>query len=129
MSGTSGTRILDNLIKSWGLQILQAIVFPHFFIRLTTIFNDGVEDMPPVSHWAAKNTFCMLLHRKILRQNAVVFRHDFCTKLYYSGISRKKAVEIMGHARYQMIEKVYAALDEKQEKSSEKIDAMFKNIM
>lgn len=60
---------------------------------------------------------------------AVVFRHDFCTKLYYSGISRKKAVEIMGHASYQMIEKVYAALDEKQEKSSEKIDAMFKNIM
>ena len=71
----------------------------------------------------------MLLHRKILRQNAVVFRHDFCTKLYYSEISRKKAVEIMGHASYQMIEKVYAALDEKQEKSSEKIDAMFKNIM
>ncbi len=35
----------------------------------------------------------------------------------------------MGHASYQMIEKVYAALDEKQEKSSEKIDAMFKNIM
>lgn len=31
----------------------------------------------------------------------------------------------MGHASYQ----VYAALDEKQEKSSEKIDAMFKNIM
>ena len=85
--------------------------------------------MPPVSHWAAKNTFCMLLYRKILRQTAVVFLHDFCTKLYYSGISRKKAVEIMGHASYQMIEKVYAALDEKQEKSSEKIDAMFKNIM
>lgn len=91
--------------------------------------KEMMEDMPPVSHWAVKNTFCMLLHRKILRQNAVVFRHDFCTKLYYSGISRKKAVEIMGHASHQMIEKVYAALDEKQEKSSEKIDAMFKNIM
>lgn len=71
----------------------------------------------------------MLLHRKILRQNAVVFRHDFCTKLYYSGISRKKAVEIMGHASYQMIEKVYAALDEQQEKSADKIDAMFEDII
>lgn len=28
-----------------------------------------------------------------------------------------------------MIEKVYAALDEKQEKSSDKIDAMFKDIL
>ena len=27
----------------------------------------------------------------------------------------------MGHTSYQMIEKVYAALDEKQEKSSEKL--------
>lgn len=60
---------------------------------------------------------------------AVVFRHDFCTKLYYSGISRKKAVEIMGHASHQMIEKVYAALDEQQEKSADKIDAMFEDII
>lgn len=59
---------------------------------------------------------------------AVIFRHDYCTKLYYSGISRKKAVEIMGHSSYQMIEKVYAALDEEREKSSEKLDEIFKDI-
>ena len=35
----------------------------------------------------------------------------------------------MEHSSYQMIEKVYAALDEKQEKSSDKIDAMFKDII
>lgn len=35
----------------------------------------------------------------------------------------------MGHASYQMIEKVYAALDEKQEKSADKIDAMFEDII
>ena len=72
------------------------------------------------------NPLAKLSARKI---TAVVFRHNFCTKLYYSGISRKKAVEIMGHSSYQMIEKVYAALDEKQEKSSDKIDAMFKDII
>ena len=72
------------------------------------------------------NALAKLSGRKI---TALVFRHDYCTKLYYSGISRKKAVEIMGHASYQMIEKVYAALDEKQEKSSDKIDAMFRDII
>lgn len=35
----------------------------------------------------------------------------------------------MGHASYQMIEKVYAALDEEQEKSVYKIDAMFEDII
>lgn len=35
----------------------------------------------------------------------------------------------MGHTSYQMIEKVYAALDEEQEKSAYKIDAMFEDII
>lgn len=71
------------------------------------------------------NPILRLSGRKI---TAVVFRHDYCTKLYYSGISRKKAVEIMGHSSYQMIERVYAALDEEREKSSEKLDEIFKDI-
>lgn len=71
------------------------------------------------------NPLAKLSAKKI---TAVVFQHNFCMKLYYFGIIRKKAVEIMGHSSYQMIEKVYATLDEKQEKSSDKIDAMFKDI-
>ena len=35
----------------------------------------------------------------------------------------------MGHASHQLIEKVYAALDEQQEKSADKIDAMFEDII
>lgn len=62
------------------------------------------------------------------RITALTFRHDFATKLYYSGISRKKAVEIMGHSGIQMIERVYAALDAKKENSEEKIDGMFDNF-
>lgn len=62
------------------------------------------------------------------RITALTFRHDFATKLYYSGISRKKAVEIMGHFGIQMIEKVYAALDAKKENSEAKIDEMFDNF-
>lgn len=62
------------------------------------------------------------------RITALTFRHDFATKLYYSGISRKKAVEIMGHSGIQLIEKVYAALDAKKENSESKIDDMFDNF-
>ena len=58
------------------------------------------------------------------RITALTFRHDFATQLYYSDISRKKAVEMMGHAGTQMIEKVYAALDAEKEKAEEKIDAL-----
>lgn len=64
----------------------------------------------------------------VRRITALTFRHDFATKLYYSGISRKNAVEIMGHSGIQMIEKVYAALDAKKENSEEKIDEMFDNF-
>lgn len=59
---------------------------------------------------------------------ALTFRHDFATRLYYSGISRKKAVEIMGHSGTQMIERVYASLDAEKEKAEEKIDTMFSDI-
>lgn len=62
------------------------------------------------------------------RITALTFRHDFATKLYYSGISRKKAVEVMGHSGIQMIERVYAALDAKKENSEDKIDKMFDNF-
>lgn len=50
------------------------------------------------------------------------FRHNYCTELYYSGISLKEAQRLMGHSDYSMIMKVYAHLDEKKEKTSEKIE-------
>lgn len=56
---------------------------------------------------------------------AHVFRHNYCTILYYSGISRKKAVQLMGHNSYRMIEEIYAHLDEEKENTSEKINAAF----
>lgn len=60
------------------------------------------------------------------RITALTFRHDFATQLYYSNISRKKAVEMMGHAGTQMIEKVYASLDAEKEQAENKIDSLHK---
>lgn len=53
---------------------------------------------------------------------AHLFRHNYCTMLYYSGISQKKAVELMGHSDIKMIMEVYAHLDEKKEAVQEKIN-------
>lgn len=54
---------------------------------------------------------------------AHIFRHNYCTMLYYSGISQKKAVELMGHSDLKMIMEVYAHLDEKKESVQEKINS------
>lgn len=51
-----------------------------------------------------------------------LFRHNYCTMLYYSGISQKKAVELMGHSDITMIMNVYAHLDEEKEKVQTKLD-------
>lgn len=53
---------------------------------------------------------------------AHIFRHNYCTMLYYSGISQKKAVELMGHSDVSMIMEVYAHLDEKKEAVQKKLD-------
>lgn len=44
---------------------------------------------------------------------AHIFRHNYCTMLYYSCISQNEAVELMGHTDIKMIMKVYAHLNEK----------------
>lgn len=50
-----------------------------------------------------------------------VFRYNYATILYYSGISLKKAVHLMGHADEKMILKIYAQLDEQRENTKQKL--------
>ena len=56
---------------------------------------------------------------------AHIFRHNYATILHYSGISIKKAAQIMGHSNTQMIMEVYAHLDDQKERTAEKLDAAF----
>lgn len=65
------------------------------------------------------------LNPEPLKLTAHIFRHNYCTILYYSGISRKKAVQLMGHSSYRMIEEIYAHLDEKKENAADKINEAF----
>ncbi|MEG1876725.1 MAG: tyrosine-type recombinase/integrase [Lachnospiraceae bacterium] len=53
---------------------------------------------------------------------AHIFRHNYCSMLYYSGLSELKSVELMGHADGKMIREVYAHLNEEKENTVEKLD-------
>ena len=59
--------------------------------------------------------------QKIFNLTAYTFRHNYATELYYSGISLKKAVELMGHANARMIIDIYAHLDTIKENTEEKL--------
>lgn len=51
-----------------------------------------------------------------------VFRHEYATILYYSGIDIKQAAKLMGHADIKMILEVYAELDDNSATISEKLN-------
>lgn len=60
--------------------------------------------------------------------SSYTFRRNFATDLYYSGISLKKAAQLMGHADTTMLLKVYAQLDEERE-TTEKLDARARKVI
>lgn len=60
--------------------------------------------------------------RKINGLTAHIFRHNYCTELYYSGVSIKAAVQMMGHRDSKMIMEVYSHLDSKREDVENKLD-------
>lgn len=53
---------------------------------------------------------------------AHIFRHNYATMLYYSNVSSKKAIQLMGHTDVAMIMKIYAHLDEEKENVVQKLD-------
>lgn len=57
---------------------------------------------------------------------AHIFRHNYATMLYYSGISIKKAAELMGHSDIKLIMEIYAHLDEQKENTKEKLNNTIK---
>ncbi|MCR4748276.1 MAG: site-specific integrase [Lachnospiraceae bacterium] len=59
---------------------------------------------------------------------AHIFRHNYATILYYSDVSMKMAIKLMGHSSAKMIMEVYAHLDEAKEMAPEKLEAFFKSL-
>ena len=53
------------------------------------------------------------------------FRHNYATQLYYSGVSVKQAIALMGHSSSKMLMDVYAHLDAERENVRGKLDALF----
>lgn len=56
---------------------------------------------------------------------AYTFRHSYASTLYYSGISVKEAVRLMGHSDTRMLMEVYAHLDAKKENTQKKLEKIF----
>lgn len=75
------------------------------------------------------NTAVRSDHEKKMKINPItgltahIFRHNYATMLYYSGISLKKAAQLMGHSNTRMIMEVYSHLDDEKENAAEKINA------
>ena len=56
-----------------------------------------------------------------------VFRHEYATILYYSGIDIKEAARMMGHESTKLILEVYAELDAKKSNSTSKLESFLSN--
>lgn len=63
-------------------------------------------------------------NQKITGLTPYVFRHNYCTDLYYSDVSLKEAIRLMGHSSTKMVLEVYTHLDEKRENTKEKIKSI-----
>ena len=55
---------------------------------------------------------------------AHIFRHNYATMLYYSGVTLKQAAVLLGHSSTKMILEIYAHLDDEREDLRGKLDAI-----
>ena len=132
------TPVLTHMTKSSAST--RKVPIPTEFIDELTSYSDGKDILFPPPRFN-RNEYMSLssyvkfwngIIKKLLplapsaeSLTAHIFRHNYATMLFYSGISIKKAAEIMGHSNTQMIMQIYAHLDEDQEKTAEKIDSIF----
>lgn len=105
MTQSSYTKFWQSIIK----QLNRAIMTENQW--------QAVEHMP--MNLRAKN-------RPIHDLTAHIFRHNYATMLYYSGISLKKAAALMGHSDTKMIMEVYSHLDEQKEQTETKLNSFIK---
>ena len=75
-------------------------------------------------------TVYMRFWRKIIEKldsptlTAHIFRHNYATMLYYSGVTLKQAAVLLGHSSTKMILDIYAHLDDEREDLRGKIDSI-----
>lgn len=119
----SGTRVIEThtmalqALKEWQRHSSSLIVFSShngtYMCRSSykTLFESAKEKIEKALGHPTEIT-------------AYYFRHNFCTELYYSGVSLKEAVRLMGHSDTTMIMKIYAHLDATKEDTATKINAI-----
>lgn len=133
-------RVEDFDLKAETVTVCRAFEFPHNqpIVKTTKTGNIRVLPIPKeYQHQLPKEGYIFNhdgepLSRTVLRKmfarikkaigdsdlHPYVFRYNYATNLYYSGISIKKAAYLMGHSDTSMILKIYAQIDEEKENIS-----------
>lgn len=108
--------------------LIQALKDYKAINRAILLFGNADGDYMGLSEYQTLFKHCKLKIEEALGHKteitAYYFRHSFCTSLYYSGVSMKEAIRLMGHADSKMIMKVYAHLDSEKEDTRNKINAI-----
>lgn len=112
---------LSNYLKDYLSTLDSLLLFPNQSGKPMTRsaynrFWECIVDKLNIAPGGSENV------KAIYGLTAHVFRHNYCTMLYYSGISLKKAAQLTGHSDMKMIMGVYAHLDYEKEMPKEKIN-------
>lgn len=127
-------------LKSGTVTISRAMEFPHNQpiekstktgnIRILPIPDDYHPLLPKSGYVFSANgePFSKQVYRRMFARikkdigdadlHPYVFRYNYATNLYYSGISLKKASYLMGHSDTHMILKIYAQIQDENENIS-----------
>ena len=100
-------------------------IAPWYNVRTTSGAAAGDLLFPDVS-----KTVYVRMWQKIIDKldaptlTAHIFRHNYATMLYYSGVTLKQAAALLGHSSTKMILEIYAHLDDEREDLRSKINSI-----
>ena len=100
--------------KSDGVSVLTKSAYDKMWANIVKKMNNAVTS----------ENEKRLGYKPIDGLTAHIFRHNYATMLYYSGISMKKAAALMGHSDVNLIMNIYAHLDEEKENARAKLDSV-----
>lgn len=112
-------------IKSTKTQFIRTLPVPTCLQMLLADYSaDGylIHHNGNLMSKTVKSDFWVKIKAKIFAKmgfetdlRPYLFRHNYCTMCYYSGISLKKCAYLMGHNSLKMVMEVYAHLDDEKE--------------
>lgn len=95
--------------------------YRRFWRKIYDKINSGLGGRKEIKKRVNKQTQIIQTAIEATNITPYVFRHEYATILYYSGIDIKEAARLMGHSDTTMILNIYAELDKKRSNSKNKL--------